>query len=213
MGTARGGGILSGMTDVAFYFDTWCPWTWVSSRWLVQQAQRQGFTITWRSFSVAHVNRDRKIPDKDRDHVEAGQRSHRIIQALTAKGDNEAIGRFYDAIGNRKHRQGAPLSAELVTAAAHDAGLDDAAVAAADDPSWDEAAARSTDEALALAGPDIGSPVLVIDGTGRFGPIIRAVPEPSEGDCLWDAVIAMNEVSVFYELKRGRAMGIDLESS
>jgi len=89
----------------------------------------------------------------------------------------------------------------------HDAGLDDLAPAL-DDASLDAGVAASTEEAVALAGPDIGSPVLELgDGRSLFGPILHAVPDDDGGARVWEAVLLLAAVPEYHELKRGPATG------
>src|SRR5947209_8081958 len=38
-------------TTVSFYFDPICPWTWISSRWLVEVADARDLTVEWHSMS------------------------------------------------------------------------------------------------------------------------------------------------------------------
>ncbi|MGI8663190.1 MAG: DsbA family protein [Acidimicrobiales bacterium] len=201
------------MPDVSFYFDPGCPWTWMTSRWLVATAPRQGSSIVWRSFSLAHVNRDTDVPEQYRAHMEVGRRAHRVIQALRDVDDNDAIGRFYEAIGTRLHRNDEPRDLAVVGAAAVDAGLSDSIASAVDEPSWDAGAARDTEEAIELAGPDVGSPVLRIDGAAVFGPIIDALPDERDADRLWDAATTLADIPSFHELKRGRRGGPDVAKS
>ena len=84
--------------SVTFFFDPACPWTWVTSRWLVSTAAREHFEIEWRSFSLPYEHDDDGHPD-----VVA---AHRVIEALREAGDNDGVSRFYDALGHRWHESG-----------------------------------------------------------------------------------------------------------
>ena len=53
-------------------------------------------------------------------------------------------------------------------------------------------------------GPDVGTPVLAIDGAAIFGPVITPIPRGEEAGRLWDGVRLVTGVPGFYELKRGR---------
>lgn len=66
--------------------------------------------------------------------------------------------------------------------------------------------AESLAEAQRLAGPDVGSPVLHVDGAerGNFGPIVSPSPQGAEAGALWDAVVVLQGMTSFHELKRGR---------
>ena len=90
-------------------------------------------------------------------------------------------------------------------AAAEAAGSEDPK-AILDDAAWDDAVRASHDKAFASAGPDIGSPVLEIDGAprGLHGPIIGDVPGLEESLAIWDAVVPLARSASFFEVKRGR---------
>jgi len=135
----------------------------------------------------------------------ASAKALRLVAALAADRRDETIGAFYTEVGARTHDAGVPISDEIVLAAAEAAGIEDAK-AIADDSSWDDAVRSSHEEALGSAGPDIGSPVLMIEGAPRgvHGPIIGDVPPLDESLALWDAVVPLSRSSTFFELKRGR---------
>jgi hypothetical protein len=75
-----------------------------------------------------------------------------------------------------------------------------------------------TDEALALTGKDIGTPILHFeppDGVAFFGPVISRLPGENEAEQLWDHVIGLARFPGFAELKRSlrelpqlRALGV-----
>jgi 2-hydroxychromene-2-carboxylate isomerase len=192
--------------SATFYFDPACPWTWLTSRWLVRESDRQGFEITWRSFSLAYANRDREIPEEYRGAVEAAKAAHRIFEALRSHKDEQTVPVLYEVLGHRVHGGGDPLSVDTVLAVAREAGVTDNLVAVAGDESYDEAVAAQTEEALALCYGDVGSPVLSIrEGHGFHGPIIDGIPSVEDGQRLWEAVVALAGVPQYFELKRGRS--------
>ena len=89
----------------------------------------------------------------------------------------------------------------VLTAAALPAELADAL----DDPAWDAVVQAETDEALALTGKDVGTPILHFappDGAAFFGPVISRLPGPSEAVELWDHVVGLAGFPGFAELKR-----------
>ena len=185
----------------------------MTSRWLVDVAGQRDLAVTWRTFSLPMLNEGQEIPPAlleavpdIRERLALGSGILRIVEALRAAGRNDDIGRFYTECGNRFHvAEAAPERATLEQAAAA-AGVEDQ-LAAADDESLDDAIRASLDEALAKAGPDVGSPVIVIDGNerGTFGPIVSPPPQGEDAVRLWDAVVALHSVPDFYEVKRGRS--------
>jgi hypothetical protein len=194
-------------TTVEYYFDPACPWTWLTSRWLIDAARQRGVDVTWRSLSLSVVNAG-NIPEKYAEFLRASAAAHRLFAALADAGRNDLIGELYTAIGSRTHDGGEGLSLELVREATEAAGAGEWA-GAIDDSAWDEAVERSTAEAVELAGPDVGSPVLA-HGTPRvamFGPIVSPGPRGEEGAKLLDLVLAAAEFDGFFEIKRGRRAG------
>jgi predicted DsbA family dithiol-disulfide isomerase len=191
--------------DITFHFDPACPWTWRASRWLVDVAPHRDVTVHWRAFSLSIVN-DGKVPEQWQPMMTASSRALRLVEALRADHRNDDIGRFYAELGARTHEAGEAISEEVVLAAAGAAEVPDAK-RILDDASWDEAVRASHNLAMAAAGPDIGSPVFTVAGVerGMHGPILGEVPPTEEGLRVFDAVVPLLHIPVFFEVKRGRA--------
>jgi predicted DsbA family dithiol-disulfide isomerase len=190
--------------EATYYFDPMCPFTWRTSRWLVTVAPERDVTVRWRAFSLSILNGG-DAPEQFRPMLAASSRALRLVEALAADGRNDEAGTFYTELGNRTHEAGTPLSDDIVAAAAEAAGISDAK-SILDDESWDASVQASHDRAFSSAGPDIGSPVLMIEGAGRgvHGPIVGAVPERADAVAMWDAVVTLARSEAFFELKRGR---------
>jgi predicted DsbA family dithiol-disulfide isomerase len=190
--------------DVTFHFDPVCPWSWRTSRWLHQVAEERALTIEWRSFSIA-LQKDGDVSPDHRAPLEAAKKAMRLVEALAADGRHTDAGRFYTELGTRTHSARAILDEDAVRAAAAAAGLEKKA-SALDEDRWDEAVRASHEAAYTAAGPDIGSPVIVLPGAqrGLFGPVLAGVPGPRQSAELWDAVETMLKSNAFLELKRGR---------
>jgi predicted DsbA family dithiol-disulfide isomerase len=195
--------------ETTFHFDPGCPWTWRTSRWLLLVAPQRGLALRWRAFSLAIVNEGSAdgggVTEQLRERSAASSRALRLVEALAAQGRHDDTLRFYTALGERVHDRDEALTDAAVDAAADAAGLDDTR-AALDDPSWDKAVREAHDTAYGSAGPDVGSPVLLVEGATRgvHGPILGAVPEPPEAAELWDGLRPLLRSEVFFEVKRGR---------
>ncbi len=67
---------------------------------------------------------------------------------------------------------------------------------------------RRLDEAIELAGTDVGVPILVFregdDRAALCGPVVSPPPSGDEALALWDGVMTMAWLTSFYELKRTR---------
>jgi hypothetical protein len=76
---------------------------------------------------------------------------------------------------------------------------------ALDDASLDHEIRAETEEALALTGRDVGTPILHFQppgGTAFFGPVISRLPSDDDAGALWDHVIGLASFPGFAELKR-----------
>src|SRR3712207_3509150 len=168
--------------EVTYYFDPACPFTWRTSRWLVAVAAERDVTVRWRAFSLSILNGG-NAPEQYRPMMAASSRALRLVEALAADRRDDDVAAFYTELGNRTFEAGTPISDDVVAAAAEAAGVTDAK-ANLDDASWDDAVRASHETAFASAGPDIGSPVLAVEGAARglHGPIIGEVPERDEAD-------------------------------
>jgi protein-disulfide isomerase len=199
------------MTDspVAFYFDPSCPWTWNTSRWLVEAAHARGFTVDWRPLSLSVLNAGREIPARFRPTMEVGHAALRLVSALRAAGLQDRVGDLYTELGRRLFHDREEASMALVAAAADAVGVGDLA-SAATDTSLDAAVEESTREAIGLGGPDVGSPIVVVGDAARgfHGPIVSPPPSGEDALRLWDAVAAFARVPGAYEIKHGREGGV-----
>jgi hypothetical protein len=204
--------------DVRFYFDPVCPFAWMTSKWVRIVQEQRGYTVDWRFISLRMVNADAYKADMA-SHLEGHTAGLRLLRVAAAARDRlgpEAVGRYYAAAGGRiwdsppdpaqegaggGHR-GTPRFAALILA---DAGLPADLVAALDDEAFDAQIQRETDEALALTGKDVGTPIIQFqppDGMAFFGPVISRLPSPDDAVRLWDHVAGLATFPGFAELKR-----------
>ena len=192
------------MADVTFFFDPACPWTWRASRWLTLVAETRGLEIEWRPLSLRVLNPGVPDPVK-RARLDASHRLLRVIEKLRQDGRQADIARLYVATGELVHEHDTPFDEPVLVHVLREADLVDLRETL-DDASLDGSVEASTAEAMAAAGPGVGSPVLVLPGADRglHGPVLGAVPDKTESLSLWEAVEALAPIKDFFELKRGR---------
>ena len=58
-------------------------------------------------------------------------------------------------------------------------------------------------------GDDVGTPVIAVDGTAFFGPVVTPAPKGENAGALWDGVLAVARTPGFFEIKRSREKGPD----
>ncbi len=191
---------------VEFWFDPICPWCWMTSRWVSDVAAARGFDIAWHPVSLKIINEGNDVGDHE-EGMRQGHRLGRVAAAVARAQDPSAVGRLYTEFGTAIHPGGRDdfdgILAEALTAV----GLDAELAAAADDEQYDTDLRENTAHALEIAGPDVGVPVISVDGVAFFGPVVTPAPQGEQALRLWDGIVAAASVPGFYELKRGRTSG------
>ncbi|MFY9921900.1 MAG: hypothetical protein WAL26_26460 [Mycobacterium sp.] len=230
------------MSVLHFYFDPVCPFAWMTSKWVRMVAEQRDYRVDWRFISLrilnAHIDYDAHFPPEYEAGHTAGLRLLRVAARARAEQGRDAVGPLYEAIGTRifdTSREVDPLSgADLGPHASRggarrvlepllrEAGLPVNLADALDDTSLDDEIRAETEEALALTGRDVGTPILHFrppGGTAFFGPVISRLPSPDDAGRLWDHVIGLAEFGGFAELKRSlrerpqlASFGVDTES-
>jgi DSBA-like thioredoxin domain len=199
--------------NVEFWIDPICPWCWVTARWVVERVeQERQLDITWQPISLYFKNE----PEEGSRFYEPSLFTHRLLRVMesvrSAEGDGAVQGLYWE-YGRRIHHDGDRGfdPAEALAAA----GLDAGHAPAFDDETWDKVIRERMDEGLALAGDQIGTPLIgFVNGLGKkvayFGPVITRVPEREDALALWDGLTRLATVDGFWELKRTRTESPDL---
>lgn len=190
---------------VDFWFDPVCPYTWLTSRWMVEVTKVRPVTVRWRvmSLSVLNEHRDDNPEGEWEDYMWAPVR---VCAAVEERFGQQALGDLFTAMGARFHLQG---DWGNLTGALADAGLPEELAEVAGSTAYDEAIRSSHAQAIALAGGDIGTPVVSVAGPGSerigfFGPVVSPAPTGETAGQLWDGFLLMSSVPGFYEVKRTR---------
>jgi 2-hydroxychromene-2-carboxylate isomerase len=186
------------------WFDPICPFTWRTSRWLVDIAARQGLTINWHVMSLAVLHFGQVAPPGEQITEAAG--ALRALVAAEDAGGQEALAKLYTVLGSRRHDRGEPYTPEAIRQAVLDAGLPSEVADAVDSESYDERIVDSHQRGQQRGGTEMGSPVVALgDSRGYFGPVLTAIPGPEDGQRLFDAVRTLASIPVFSEIKTSRS--------
>ncbi|MEV7578964.1 DsbA family protein [Streptomyces erythrochromogenes] len=191
--------------SVDFWFDPVCPYTWITSRWLVEVTKVRPVTVHWRvmSLSVLNEHRDDNPEGEWEDYMWAPVR---VCAAVEERFGRRALGDLLTAMGTRFHLQG---DWGNLTGALADAGLPEEIAEAAGSTQYDAAVRSSHAQAVAVAGGSIGTPVVSVvlpggERVGFFGPVLSPAPTGEAAGRLWDGLLLMAGVPGFYEVKRTR---------
>lgn len=204
------------LPDVRFWFDPVCPFAWMTSKWLRMVQEQRDYAVEWRFISLrllnSHIDYDAHFPPEYEAGHNAGLRMLRVCHAVEEAHGSAVIADLYPALSARifdvapvEGEDAAGRTPDLVAAALADLGLPAELAAALEEEHRDAAIQASTDEALALTGKDVGTPILHIappDGAAFFGPVISRLPSPEQAAQLWDHVVGLARFDGFAELKR-----------
>jgi hypothetical protein len=217
--------------DVRFYFDPVCPFAWMTSKWLRMVAAQRDYTVDWRFISLRMINSgidyDIHFPAGYEEGHTSGLGLLRVAARARAEHGRAAVGPFYEAVSSEIFDS--PGASELTAAIRGSraftepllakAGLPADLAGALADPRWDEEIRAEGEEALALTGRDVGTPIIWFSppgGTAFFGPVISRLPAPEDAVRLWDYVTGLAAFPGFAELKRSlrerpqlRSFGVD----
>jgi len=195
--------------NIKFYFDPSCPFSWITSRWLLQVAKERDIDISWLPFSLALKNDD--LEGKSIPHGQAHASSHRLLRVMLSAEEKyqTPLIDLYTVAGTKHHIGGQEFNDEFITEFLDQQKLPEDLIEAAIETAYDKKLQVYINQAVAVAGKDIGVPVIVFVNEsgikqGFFGPVLQKLPNKGESLNLWDGLSKLARSESFYELKRGR---------
>ena len=193
------------LTPVDFWFDPLCPWAWITSRWMLEVQQVRPVRVHWHVMSLAVLNEGKT--DMSERYVELMKQAWgpvRVAIAAEQRFGPEVLGPLYTALGTRFHQEKLPRDRATVEAALAEAGLPTDLADAMESTEYDEALRASHAEGIERVGYEVGTPILSMNGTSIFGPVVTPIPRGEAAAKLWDGVNLVTQTDGFFELKRSR---------
>lgn len=197
---------------ISFYFDLSCPYSWITSRWLLQVSAHRTIDITWKPFCLAIKNDELIAKSGEGKNALAHRQGLRVLRVIMSAEEQHGLPLIdgYTACGLAHHVMGEAFSDQFIeNLIEHQLQLPKSLAKSADDTQYDEQLKKYIDEAVAIVGKNIGVPTIIYelaDGTklGYFGPVLGELPELEQSLDIWDGLAKLATVSSFYELKRER---------
>ncbi len=159
--------------------------------------------------SLSVINEDRVLEDWYREFNDRAWGPARVFAAVEAEHGSQDARAFYEAFGRRFHVEGDEDLERVVPVALADAGLAPSLNSAVGDNRWDRVLRASTRDALEPVGVEVGTPVLHLDGTAVFGPVLSSCPRGDDAVALFDALRTMLATPGFSEIQRARSDTLD----
>jgi hypothetical protein len=161
--------------------------------------------VSWHVMSLSYLNSSRDdLPEQYKQILGEGWGPVRIcIAAAQTRGD-EVLLPLYTALGTRFHHEKKLRTRETYVAALGDVGLPESLADAAESTEYDDALKKSHHAGMDQVGYEVGTPVISVDGTAFFGPVVTPIPRGEAAGKLWDGVLAVAGTDGFFELKRSR---------
>ena len=193
--------------EAEFWFDPLCPWAWMTSRWILEVEKVRDIEVRWNLFNLAYLNRNKEVPEDYKAELINSWYCTRVIAgAQNLRGDSITLP-LYTAISSRIHLKKMDITEQLFKDSLIEVGLSESLSAAMNDESLDVKIIESHERGIKLVGNDVGTPIIAIEGTAFFGPVISPAPKGEEAGKLWDGVVGVASYRGFFEIKRSRNVG------
>ncbi len=159
----------------------------------------------WHVMSLAVLNEGNEdMPEQYRKFMRQAWGPVRVCIAAEQKFGPEVLLPLYTALGTRFHHEKLERNRATIEAALAEAGLPVELADAADSTEYDEALRASHKDGMDRVGYEVGTPVISVNGTSFFGPVVSPIPRGEDAARLWDGVLLVAGTDGFFELKRSR---------
>jgi hypothetical protein len=171
---------------------------------MLEVQQVRDVEVRWHVMSLAVLNEGRAMPEDYRKAMEEAWGPVRVCIAAAQQHGDDVLLPLYTALGTRFHHEKQPKDRATISAALAEAGLPTSLADAMDSGEHDEALRASHEDGISRVGMDVGTPVIAVEDTAFFGPVVTPIPRGEAAGRLWDGVLLVAGTDGFFEIKRTR---------
>src|SRR5258708_16067929 len=108
-----------------FWLGPVCPWTWVTSRWMLEVRKTSAVDIAWHVMSLAVLNEGRldQLPPQNRELMRQAWAPVRVLIAAQETLGSDVLAPLYTALGTQYFLLDQPNTLTTIRAALRDARL------------------------------------------------------------------------------------------
>lgn len=204
------GARLEAVTDrISFYFDPMCPYAYQTSRWIRTVRSEVDIDVAWKFFSLEEVNRvdGKKHPWERSWSYGFGQM--RVGALIRRELGNDALDRWYSAVGDAFFCDGIKTHvpdehAALIARVGFDASYVERAIA--DAATLAEVRDEHLDAAARYGAHGVPTIVFHPNEYAVYGPVVVPAPEGDDAMALWELVRSMRRFPHLYELRHPKTV-------
>ncbi|MEU5990712.1 DsbA family protein [Spirillospora sp. NPDC047418] len=190
--------------QVVCYFDASCPFAWITSRWLLEVERLRPIDLSFRIMSLSVLNEHREIEPWYREFNDRAWGPARVCTAAEIGHGTAVLRDLYTALGTRIHTQGNKDFEAVIAEALDEVGLPASLAEAASSEEFDTALRARHQAAQDAMGEEGGTPLITLDGSTFFGPVLSAIPKGAQAVRLFEGVRTLAATDSFAEMKRAR---------